>query len=382
MPTDHEHPHASGGLSQARRLVVKIGSAVIAPAGTLDAARVADLARQVGACARDGREIVLVTSGAVASGFRALGLDAMPREIVRKQAAAAIGQPRLMRAWGEALGAHALACAQVLLTAEDLDDRTRHLNARRTLEALLAARVVPIINENDSVSYAEIKVGDNDRLAALVGAMLDADALVILSTARGLYDAGDPSRVVPRVTDIPAARAHVQHATSAVGTGGMATKLDAAEIGVEAGAHVVIAGGHEPDVLTRLLAGEALGTHFPAPSRGQTARERWLGRAARARGTLVVDDGCRAAVLARGASILPVGVRRVEGVFPAGSVVAVRGESGGVFARGLCAYSSDDARRLVGVRSEDIERTLGYCYRDELVHRDDLVLTRAAKEPS
>ncbi|MDX2131551.1 MAG: glutamate 5-kinase [Planctomycetota bacterium] len=377
--TNMEPGSGAAGLAEARRVVVKVGSAVIAPGGVLDTARVAALAAQLALAARSGRDVVVVSSGAVASGFRALGLDAMPRSIIRKQAAAAVGQPLLMRAWDDALGTHAVRSAQVLLTADDLDHRERHLNARRTLDVLLDARVVPIINENDSVSFEEIKVGDNDRLAALVAALVGADALVMLSVAPGLCVQGDPARVIATVDDIAAARAHVQTGTSGVGTGGMGTKLDAAEIATECGARVVIAPGALPDVLTRLLAGEAIGTAFVPSGLARRARDRWLGRATRVRGTLVVDDGCRDAVVDRHASILPIGVRGVEGVFEAGAAVAIRTQGGELIARGLSAYSSDDARRLVGVRSDQIESVLGYCYREEIVHRDDLVLVRGKK---
>ncbi|MFA6043682.1 MAG: glutamate 5-kinase [Phycisphaerales bacterium] len=352
---------------------MKLGSAVVAPGGELDLAGVAALAADLAAVRAAGREVVVVTSGAVASGFRALGLEKMPRAIVLKQAAAAIGQQRLMRAWGDAFATHGVVVAQVLLTADDLDSRERQLNARRTLNELLGAGVVPIINENDSVSYAEIKVGDNDRLSALVAGLLDAEALVILSSVRGVYAGASGEQVVASFANAAAAREHVRRETSGVGTGGMATKIDAAEIAADSGAHVVIAPGREPGVVGRVLAGEAMGTYIPPMGRVRGGRRRWIGHASRVRGRLVVDAGAAAAIASRGASLLPGGVVEVEGHFPANAVVEIFGPFGPI-ARGVCGYDADEVRAIKGKRSDQIEPTLGYCLRDEVVHRNDMVV--------
>jgi glutamate 5-kinase len=359
-----------------RLAVIKIGSAVLAPDGELDRSRVARLASDVAGAVDTGTRVVIVTSGAVASGFRALGLTAKPRTIVEKQAAAAVGQPRLMAAWSDALATHAKASAQVLLTADDFDDRRRTLNARRTLEELLARGVVPIINENDSVSFDEIKLGDNDRLSALVVGLVRADALVILSSAGGVYEGGDASRVIPRLDDPLEALRHVQRETTSVGTGGMGTKLQAAAMASEAGAWVVIAPGAGAGVLARALKGEGVGTFIPASKRVRESRKRWIGHASRSRGTIVVDDGAKRALIERGASLLPKGVVAVGGAFPSEATVEVAGADGVPFARGLVAYDAGEVRAIMGRKSEEIEGVLGYCYREEVIHRNDLVLLR------
>lgn len=360
-------------IALAKRVVVKLGSAVVAPGGELDVGRVGALAADMAKCRDAGREVVVVTSGAVASGFRALGLSAMPRAIVQKQAAAAIGQQRLMSAWSGAFGALGVGVAQVLLTADDLDSRERQLNARNTLGELLGAGVVPIINENDSVSYAEIKVGDNDRLSALVAGLLNAHALVVLSSVRGVYAGAAGEGVVESFESAAAARAHVRRETSGVGTGGMATKIDAAEIATDAGAHVVIAPGAEPGVVERVLAGEKLGTYFAARARVRGGRRRWIGQASRVRGRLMVDAGAAAAIASRGASLLPGGITQVEGHFPANAVVEIVGPSGRI-ARGVCGYDADQVRAILGKRTDQIEAVLGFCLRDEVVHRNDMVV--------
>lgn len=376
MANEADHNTSRAALAGARRVVVKLGSAVVAPGGELDPARLRALAADIAAWRARGREAVVVTSGAVASGFRALGLSAMPRAIVQKQAAAAIGQQRLMGAWAEAFGSAGVTVAQVLLTADDLDSRERQLNARNTLGELLGAGVVPIINENDSVSYAEIKVGDNDRLSALVAGLVDAQALVILSSVRGVYagkGSGAGEVVVPVFESAAAAREHVRGEVSGVGTGGMATKIDAAEIATDAGAHVVIAPGAEAGVVGRVLAGEALGTHFPPRAKVRGGRRRWIGHASRVRGRLTIDAGAAAAITTRGASLLPGGISHVEGHFPANAVVEIIGPAGAI-ARGLCAYDADEVRAIRGKRSDQIEAVLGYCLREEVVHRNDMVV--------
>lgn len=369
-----------------RRVVVKVGSAVLAPKGELEEAAVARLAQgivglcQGGRASEPQRQVMLVSSGAVASGFRTLGLSASPKTIVLKQAAAAIGQSRLMNAYaaafaeaGRATGAER-GVAQVLLTSDDLDHRARVLNARRTLAALLEHGVTPIINENDSVSFDEIKLGDNDRLSALVASHTQADLLVILSTVRGVYEGGDAKRVISVIPPQDDPSGHVQAEKSATGVGGMATKIAAARICTSAGIPVVIAGGNEPDVLRRVLAGEEIGTYFPAPRRRVPLRKRWIGQSTRAKGKIVVDEGARKALVSRGASLLASGIVDVKGHFSAGAAVDILGPDQKVVARGLASYSAEEIRKIRGKRAAQIVTILGYNYRDEVVHRDDLML--------
>lgn len=365
-----------------RTLVVKVGSAVLAPAGELDDAAVLRLTGDLASVISLGWRVVLVTSGAVASGFRSLGLQSPPREIVLKQAAAAVGQQRLMRAYADAFARHAVTVAQVLLTGDDFDHRARHLNARGTLSALLERGVLPIINENDSVSFAEIKLGDNDRLSSLVAGLVQADLLLILSTAGGLYEGGDASRIIPVVHDLAAARRHVSAGTSAVGTGGMTTKLDAVETAAAAGVPTVVAGGEVPDVIRRIIEGESIGTRFDVTLKAAGARKRWIGFASRPKGAVIVDDGARRAIIDRGASLLPSGIAGVEGDFDAGSVVEIRTTGGDAFARGIVSYSAQEVDQIRGGRASRIAATLGYVYREEVIHRDDMfVLPRATPRP-
>ncbi len=371
MPTD-QPTNDRARLGHARRFVVKLGSAVLAPKGELDQKIIDSLAAQIAREPR--RQCAVVSSGAVASGFRALGLSTMPRSIVQKQAAAAVGQQRLMAAWSAAFASHGRTVAQVLLTGDDLADRTRLLNARRTLEELLASGIVPIINENDSVSYDEIKVGDNDRLSSLVAGLVAADLLLVLSGVDGLYAGGDPRRIVPFVASIEEARSHIQTGTSAVGTGGMATKLLAAQIARDAGIAMVIAGGRVESVINRVLAGEALGTYFAGGRASRPARQRWLGQSARPAGTVVVDEGAKAAIIRKGASLLPSGIVGINGSFLAGATVDLRVASHPPFARGVAAYSSAEIAAIKGKRSSNIAAILGYCYSGEVVHRDNMAL--------
>lgn len=381
-------------LKQARRVVVKVGSAVLANGGVLDPACIDRLASDVGAWldAHEARRAIVVTSGAVASGFRQLGLDRPPKRIAEKQAAAAVGQPRLMSRWGAAFGRQRppRTTAQVLLTADDIDHRLRFLNARHTLERLLAAGVVPVINENDSVSCSEIKLGDNDRLSALVASLVGADALVILSSVAGLYrsgGAGGAGEVVAEVRSLKDGLKHLSDGregrTSEVGTGGMATKLTAACEAAALGMTVVIADGSQPGVVRRVLGGEGIGTVFPAVAggpRARAARERWIGFAARPKGRLHIDSGAARAVLDRGASLLPSGVVTVEGSFGAGALVELIDPRGTSVARGLTPYSSDEVARICGCRASEIESRLGYRYSDEIVHRNDLALIARSTE--
>ncbi len=378
-PTQPDAPRADEPAS-SRLIVVKIGSGVIAPGGSLDRPVLLDLAAQIARARAAGSRVAIVSSGAVACGMPALGLAAMPTRIVEKQAAAAIGQAILIRAWDEALDPARTSVAQVLLTAADLDDRARFLNARHTLETLLARGIVPIINENDSVALDEIRFGDNDRLSALAAMCIGADRLVILSVAPGLTDAA--GAVVPSVADIAAARAHVRGERSGTGIGGMATKLDAADLATGAGIRVTIAPGREPAALSRVLAGEPLGTDFPPRAPAAPGRKRWLGATTHPAGTITIDAGAATALTRRGASLLPKGITAVTGPFARGAPIRIEGPSGEVVARGLAAYSSDELHAIMGRRASDIEGVLGYAYCDEAVHRDDLVLARPSPPTS
>jgi len=360
------------------RFVVKVGSAVVAGGGELDPGAVGRVAVELADLRRRGDQPVLVSSGAVACGFRALGLDVPPQTIVDRQAAAAVGQPRLMRAWSDAFAARGVNIAQVLLTADDLEDRTRFLNARHTIDSLLARGIVPVVNENDSVSFDEIKVGDNDRLSALVASLIDADLLVLLSTVPGVLDA--EGGVVPSFVRADDAFAHVHDERTETGMGGMWTKVEAAGLAAASGIPAVIAGGTEPGVIARAVAGDGVGTRFEPAERGSALRKRWIGQAARPRGAIAIDDGAARALTQNGASLLPRGVTGIEGTFAIGDAVEIRDGAGRVVARGLASYSSSEVERIKGRRSDEIEALLGYSYADEVVHRDDLVLREGADE--
>lgn len=363
-------------LANSRRIIIKVGSAVLAPQGELSIQAIERLATQIVELVRSGRQVVLVSSGAVASGFRQLGLSKPPKTIRLKQAAAAIGQQRLMARYAAALETAKLNVAQVLLTAEDFDRRSRFLNARHTLETLLEHGVVPIINENDSVSFDEIKLGDNDRLSALTASMLRADLLIMLSSVPGLL-AGQSKRVVSSVASVDEARSHVRVEKSGVGTGGMSTKLDAASIVTRVGIPAIIASGELDRVVPRILEGEEIGTIFEGEAqgkRGVDARRRWIGLSARAKGAIIIDAGASAAIRSRGASLLPSGISSVEGDFERGSIVEIREKGGKPIAKGLSAYSAKEIAQIRGKKAGEIAKVLGYIHADEVVHRDDLLL--------
>ena len=366
-------------LSGARRVVVKIGSALLVDAATgrLNRAWLETLAADLAALRQRGQEVILVSSGAIALGRRQLGLAPGRLRLEESQAAAAVGQIRLAHAWKEVLEQHDLAVAQMLLTFGDTEERRRYLNARNTLETLLKLGAIPVVNENDTVATAEIRYGDNDRLAARVAQMASADCLVLLSDVDGLYTA-DPTvdanaQFVPEVTRITSAiEAMAGGSASAVGTGGMATKVMAGRIALAAGCNMCIAVGREPHPLERIVAG-ARCTWFVAEESPKTVRKQWIAGLLKPAGTLHVDAGA-ARALRSGKSLLPAGVTRVEGRFDRGDAVVVRDDDGLELARGLCAYSSEAARRVCGRRSQELEAILGYRGRDEMIHRDDLVL--------
>jgi glutamate 5-kinase len=357
-------------LAQAKRVVVKIGSRLVAEA---PASRPATIADQVVALRKRGVEIVIVSSGAIALGIDRLKLAARPTELPGLQAAAAVGQSRLMQHWEHGFAAHGIAIGQVLLTHDDLGDRRRFLSARMTLRALLDHGVVPIINENDTVATEEIKFGDNDQLAALVCNLVSADALVILTDVEGVRDASGVRMPIVRDIDreaLPVAGG----STSGVGSGGMASKVGSARIVTRTGVPAVIAPGREPDVIVRALAGDDIGTLFTPRGDVLSSRKHWIAYGAKPLGTLVVDDGAVRAVKDGGKSLLPAGITRVDGEFELGDTVSVVTSAGVELARGLVAYPSDELRKISGLQSSAIEARLGYKSIDEAIHRDDLVI--------
>lgn len=364
----------------ARRLVIKVGSSLVTNEGRgLDAEAIGNWARQLAALSRQGREVVMVSSGAVAEGMKRLGWKQRPKEVHELQAAAAVGQMGLAHMYETHLREQGLASAQVLLTHADLADRERYLNARSTLETLLHLHVVPVVNENDTVVNDEIKVGDNDTLGALVANLIEADALVILTDQLGLY-ASDPRRDpqarfidVARAGD-PALEQMAGGAGSAIGKGGMITKVLAARRAASRGASTVIAWGREPEVLVRLAQGEAIGTLLLAQSPKLAARKQWMANHLQLRGAVIVDDGAVAKLRDERKSLLPIGVVSVEGQFSRGDVIAVRDQQGREIARGLTNYASSEARLIARHPSRDFERLLGFVGEHELIHRDNLVL--------
>jgi glutamate 5-kinase len=366
-------------LAAARRVVVKVGSALLVEGSTgrVNRAWLESLAEDIAALRARGQEVVLVSSGAIALGRRELGLAPGRLKLEESQAAAAVGQIRLAHAWKEVLEQRGFTVAQVLLTLGDTEERRRYLNARNTLTTLLRLGAIPVINENDTVATAEIRYGDNDRLGARVAQMVSADCLVLLSDVDGLYTA-DPTRdpaarfiaEVPRIT--PEIEAMAGGSASDVGSGGMATKVMAAKIAVAAGCSLCIAAGRELSPLRRVEAG-ARCTWFLAEASPVTVRKQWIAGLLRPAGEFEVDEGAARALRA-GKSLLPAGVVQVKGRFDRGDAVVVRDPDGVEIARGLAAYSSADAERIRGRRSAELEALLGYRGRDEMIHRDDLVL--------
>lgn len=359
--------------------MIKVGSALLVDekTGRIHESWLESLAADIARMRARGQEVAVVSSGAIAVGRRLLEMIDRPLRLEEKQAAAATGQLRLAHAYQNALARHDIKVAQILVTMADSESRRRYLNARNTISTLLKLGVVPVINENDTVATAEIRFGDNDRLSARVAQMISADLLVLLSDIDGLYTA-DPG-TNPNAELIPEVRtlderimAMASGSTSAVGTGGMVTKLQAARIAVDAGCAMIIGLGHRQSPIAALENG-ARCTWFLSNATPRTARKRWIAGSLKSKGTLVIDDGALGA-LQRGKSLLPAGVRTVEGEFQRGDAVVVRTLDGRDVARGLSAYAADDARRIAGRRSGDIEDILGYRGRDEIIHRDDLVL--------
>ena len=370
-------------LRDARRIVVKVGSSLVTNEGKgLDEVAIGEWCRQMAALAKaaPAREIIMVSSGAIAEGMKRLGWTTRPHELHELQAAAAVGQMGLAQMYETKLREQGLRSAQVLLTHADLADRERYLNARSTLLTLLQHKVLPVINENDTVVNDEIKFGDNDTLGALVANLVEADALVILTDQKGLYTA-DP-RVDAQATFVheakagdPALEVMAGGAGSSIGKGGMITKILAAKRAAGSGASTVIAWGREPDVLLRLAAGEALGTLLVAPTQKQQARKQWMVDQLQLPGAVWVDSGAVLKLSSEGKSLLPIGMQSVQGEFSRGDIIAICDENGKAFARGLANYASAEARLLCRKASSEIEKLLGYVAEPEMVHRDNLVLT-------
>jgi len=375
-------PAVSNLLRDARRIVVKVGSSLVTNEGRgLDEEAIGEWCRQMALLSAQGKEVVMVSSGAIAEGMKRLGWATRPSEVPALQAAAAVGQMGLAQVYETKLRENGMGSAQVLLTHADLADRERYLNARSTLLTLLQHRVLPVINENDTVVNDEIKFGDNDTLGALVANLIEADLLIILTDQKGLYTA-DP-RKDPSATFVHEARAGdaaleamAGGAGSSIGKGGMITKILAAKRAAGSGASTVIAWGREPDALLRLSQGDNMGTLLVAQTAKQQARKQWMADHLQLRGSVTVDAGAAHKVLTEGKSLLPIGMNGVAGDFSRGDVIAIRDEQGVEIARGLANYASAEARLLCRKPSHEYEALLGYTAEPEMVHRDNLILTR------
>jgi glutamate 5-kinase len=369
-------------LRDARRIVVKVGSSLVTNEGRgLDQAAIGEWCRQLSLLVRSGREMIMVSSGAIAEGMKRLGWSSRPHQIHELQAAAAVGQMGLAQMYETKLREHGLGSAQVLLTHADLADRERYLNARSTLLTLLKLGVVPVINENDTVVNDEIKFGDNDTLGALVANLVEADALVILTDQKGLYTA-DPRKhsgakfVHQAKAGDAALEAMAGGVGSSLGRGGMITKILAAKRAAGSGASTVIAWGREPDALLRLSQGESIGTLLVAQTQKTQARKQWIADHLQLRGSVTVDAGAMKKLRDAGTSLLPIGMTAVEGDFSRGDVIAIRDAQGVEMARGLANYASTEARLICRKPSSEFEKLLGYAAEPEMVHRDNLVLSR------
>ena len=366
-------------LGRARRVVVKIGSRVLVQRnGRPDLPRLTALVKDLATLRREGREVVVVSSGAIGTGIFTLGLGRRPTHLPDLQMAAAVGQSRLMALYDRLFAAEKTRVGQVLLTHADLKDRRRHLNARNTMMNLLQHGIVPVVNENDVVAVDEIKFGDNDLLASLVALLIQADLLVLLTTVDGLRApaAGGRTRRVPFLPDVSEeALALAVGKTGELSTGGMASKLQAANEAAGAGTPVVIANGRMAGVLRKIVAGARVGTLIASDKTSDlTGRKRWIGFFHKAQGAVVVDDGARRAMVEKGRSLLPIGIRAVEGDFPAGSVVNVRGPEGPAFARGVAEYSSAEIRRVQGLHTREVAAVMGSPEFEEVIHRDNMVV--------
>ena len=375
--------------TSARTVVIKVGTRVLTRGdGVLDQERIASLAGQLHLLLDQGRKVALVSSGAVGAGMGQLGLKQRPTDLAHLQAVAAVGQSHLVEAYDRALRSHGRHAAQILLTAEDLDHRTRYLNIRNTILRLFEYGAVPIINENDTVSVAELQTtfGDNDRLAAMVTNLIRAPLLVLLSDVAGLFD-GDPresgSQVISTVSRLDnSIFALVRDHKTGLSKGGMASKLEAARLATMAGENVIIASGKEPNVLAKIAAGEPIGTLFLARGEAMPAWKRWIGYTAQPRGYLVLDEGACRAVERQGRSLLAIGVADAIGNFQKGDVVGVRDSQGREFARGLINYPAAEVLRIRGLKTDGIAAALGQCPYDEVIHRDNMVVTQPEEPPA
>ena len=367
-------------IGEARRIVVKVGSSILASVEKgLHQDVFSRLAKEISELKRQGYEIILVSSGAIAAGMEKLGYRSRPQTITQKQATAAIGQSRLMNIYETHFSRHQQMVAQILLTREDLSHRRRFLNARNTLMALLQLGIVPIINENDTVVVDEIKVGDNDNLSALITNLIEADLLIILTDIDGLCDA-DPrvnphARCIPLVEDIDADLGGIVRDTNgAWNVGGMVSKIEAARKASRFGIPTVIACGTRKDILRQILKGKEIGTFILPKGEALSSRKHWIAFNLKPQGEVAVDDGAKKAIVQKGKSLLPSGILEVEGSFNRGDLVSCLGPHGKEFARGLVNYSASELKKIRGLRSQQIEKTLGYKYSDEVIHRDNLVV--------
>jgi glutamate 5-kinase len=365
--------------SEYKRIVVKLGTSTLTDGNPgLSLPRMSDLARQMSELVEDGREVILVSSGAMASGREHLKFPHFPKDMPAKQMLAAVGQPRLMDLWGQLFGIYSLTVAQVLLTRDDLRSRRGYLNARNTLLALLQQGVVPVINENDTVATEEIRVGDNDNLSALVANLIDADLLILLTDQEGLFTADprvDSDAQIVNVVDTPEIDATLWEAAGGsgeLGVGGMITKLQAADLARRSGVGVVIAAGNGKDILVRVMSGETVGTYFSPTVSTVESRKRFILSGGES-GTLIIDKGAVEALL-KGSSLLPVGLLEVVGEFDRGETVTVCSQDGKEVARGLVGYKMEDCEKLSGCQSNEIETLLGYSYGEEIIHRNNLIL--------
>jgi glutamate 5-kinase len=367
-------------IADARTLVIKIGTNVLSrDDDTLDVDRIAQIAEQIHRVRQTGRQVVLVSSGAIGAGIGLLGLRERPTDLPHLQAAAATGQAYLIRQYDDCLRQHGYHAAQLLLTANDFKSRTRYLNVRNTLHTLFEYKAIPVVNENDTVSVAEIKFGDNDQLAAMVTGLLPEPLLIILSVVDGLYG-GDPksadSKVIPLVDEWnDSLLGLASPGRSLRGIGGMQSKLEAVRTATSVGESVIIANGTRPGVIDDIMAGKEIGTLFLAKGKDLPAWKRWIGFTVRPKGRFVLDDGARQAIEKQGKSLLAIGITAVEGDFAKGEVVSLVDRGGGEFARGLSNYNANDARSIAGKRSEEIIQALGSLPYAEVINRDNLVVT-------
>ena len=359
-----------------KRIVVKVGSAVIAGNGRLRSKVIADLAYNITVAQHRGYEIVLVVSGAVAAGFQELGLEKPPTTVVERQASASVGQYKLMTTFAKSFAKHRVGVAQILMTEADIENRRRFLSARHTLQWLIKSGVVPIINENDPLGDDEAKIGDNDHLAALVTGVVSADLLILLSVVPGVYKNGQTGEIIDCVDVGSSIDEHITSSMSEGGVGGMAAKVSAARLASRGGVPTIIADGTSADTIPRLLNGESIGTKFMPRAGKLSLRKRWIALRMKSRGVICLDDGAKNAIVDRGASLLPSGITGVTGKFSMGERVDIHDATGEAVAVGLVSYSADEIRRMQGKRRSDYEAVLGYKYVDEIINRDDMVIER------